>query len=66
MLDFPNLSLSINAMYRSPSADSVEFINSLDKYLNNCKSFTEVLIGDLNIDILKDDNYLNVISSQGF
>lgn len=62
--------LSILAEYRTPSIRSIStFADSLNEYLSHSQT-KPVLVGDINIDILKPDAecdlYLNILSEQGY
>lgn len=63
---------SMTAVYRPHSISVLDFIADLSRYLGStAKSQTEVIIGDMNIDILKQDDdevqeYLNVMYQNGF
>lgn len=64
------LDLYILACYRSHSFTPSFFITELNTLLKNCKSKNIVLIGDLNIDILKNDPdsnvYMDFMYDKGF
>lgn len=69
--NFKNESYTILGIYRSPSTNVKLFINELDNLLNNLPATShQMCIGDINIDILKDQNYRNVylnsLYSHGF
>ncbi|VEN39701.1 unnamed protein product [Callosobruchus maculatus] len=54
------IKIGISAIYRSPSMDVDDYINSLDEYLNDLKTEDmEIYLGDINIDLLKQDNKEN-------
>lgn len=61
--------LTIFGVYRPPQNNIEEYINELDKLLENQKE-TCILIGDINLDLLKDTqvvtNYKNTIDMNGF
>lgn len=66
--------VSVTGIYKLPSYNTINFIDALSEYITQyCSSNTEVLAGDINIDI-SDKNllnpiaisYLNVLSSAGF
>lgn len=64
--------LSISAIYKSPSISEQNFIKFLSDYINNrCKSITEIIVGDININILNNNDnnsleYLDLMYSSGF
>lgn len=67
-----NKSFSIHAMYRPPSSNLIEYIDSLPTYLQNHKPNSDynIIVGDINIDILKvnlhTEEYLNIMAEFGF
>lgn len=71
-ISFSNHTYNILSIYRSPSINIKEFNYNLQTYLEskNCNSDYNILIGDLNIDILKkcedSDEYLNILSEFGY
>lgn len=59
------------AIYRSPSLNVFDFINSLDSVLTNMdKNKNIIMVGDINLNILEDGNesneYLSVMHLNGF
>lgn len=63
----------ITCIYRSPNDNIGLFLNGLEMYLNSInKSHRSIICGDINIDILNQNNpltsieYLNIIASKGF
>ena len=69
---FNNKTVSIMAIYRSPSLDPSQFNLDLQSLLTNCtKTYDyELIVGDLNIDILKkcdySAEYLNTLYEFGY
>lgn len=69
-----NKTVLITAIYRSPSSRVDNFIAALGDYLHTMKRTLKhfhILVGDINIDILKDNNddtsnYLNLMSEYGY
>lgn len=67
-----NKSYAIYAMYRPPSTKVVEFIESLQFYLQHQRLTNDysIFVGDINIDILKtnlhSEEYLNIMAEFGF
>lgn len=67
-----NIKFAISSMYRLPSSDVNEFINNLHIYLSEYinSSNIEILLGDININLLKENewtnNYINLLGSYGF
>lgn len=65
--------LSITSIYRTPASDTGEFVDSLSLHLHHMQHKKHIVIGDINIDLLKTDslfysdstsiyNYQNLIS----
>lgn len=74
-LEIDNKTYFISALYRNPvyTSQSLEnFLGGLDNYLSsiNINFDYSLFLGDINIDILKNDNvandYLNIFSSHGY
>lgn len=66
-----NNTIGVSAIYRPPSTNPQQFVNSLEDYLNNESTCnTEIFTGDLNIDILTSNviscDYLNLFSKFGY
>ena len=67
-----NYHFNIVVIYNKPRANKIEFVNSLDSFLENIssESIPTVICGDFNIDILKPNlltkSYRNVVQSNGF
>lgn len=66
-----NVNYNIFAIYRSPTSNTLNFINELDSYLNiNSTADINIMVGDININIKNPDvtvnSYLNALSSQGY
>jgi len=63
---------SLLGLYRPPSYSEADFLEQLEGYIGvNCKSQINLLVGDINFDILKDDRisiqkYTNILNSNGF
>lgn len=62
--------LGLTAIYKSPTIDIIPFTQELSNYLNQNKCNIEILVGDINIDILKctdeSNEYLNTLHEYGF
>lgn len=59
-IKFTGNNIIISGMYRSPSLDPSEFPNLLQEYLDDNESNRDdihIFIGDINIDLLKDNEY---------
>lgn len=71
-LKFGDKNILLTALYRLPSTDSQEFIVGLSSYLEHSRKNYDVhlFLGDININILKDDatthEYLSTLSGEGF
>lgn len=67
-----NKNFNIYAMYRPPSVTLIDYINSMQTYLQQqtLNSNYNIFIGDINIDILKTnihtEEYLNIMAEFGF
>lgn len=66
-----NVNYNIFAIYRSPTSNTLNFINELDSYLSiHSTADTNIITGDININIKSPNvtvnSYLNVLSSQGY
>lgn len=67
-----NKTFGISATYRPPSTDLNLFLNDFEDYILNLRTKnTEIFIGDLNLDISKNSDfminiYLNILSQRGF
>ena len=74
VIEMENKSISINSIYRPPSTNESDFTASLDEHLKNEQNQNSELnffIGDINIDILKENNkdtndYLNCLSKYDY
>ena len=59
-------------IYNPPRSNKVEFVNMMDKFLDNLRSSNKPVIfrGDMNLDIMKNNllsrNYLNSFTANGF
>lgn len=49
-------SLQLTCVYRRPSADQRQFIDSLERFLSPLRYQKHLIVGDINIDILKPDS----------
>lgn len=62
--------LRVLTVYRPPTTNTNLFINELENVFTKINSDKCIIIGYMNIDILKSDavstEYLNVVSSAGF
>lgn len=71
-LNFEDKKIKILAVYRSPASSPLTFMNNLKDLLENSQNNQDysILIGDLNIDILSDNDctneYLNIMSENSF
>lgn len=65
-----NIEIRLLALYRPPASNVNLFINELEKTLGIFNSDKFVIIGDVNIDVLRNSSvsldYLNVLCSAGF
>jgi len=74
-----NLEIEINkkqvidvlAIYRPPEKSKTDFLEELELYVKNNKYVNSVIVGDMNIDILSEDDmiaqkYLNVLAINGY
>nr|CAI5843030.1 unnamed protein product [Callosobruchus analis] len=65
-------SIGLTAIYRPPSTNIREYIDSLEQYLDNIRTLSmEIYLGDINIDLMKKDSvdtisYFSVLGSKGF
>lgn len=66
-----NFSYAIIAIYRPPSLSKILFIADLEQLLGNVKERNCLLAGDINIDLLSEDeyhvfDYVSLLASSGF
>nr|CAI5855700.1 unnamed protein product [Callosobruchus analis] len=65
--NFTGKNVDITAVYRSPSTCPKTFVNDLYNYLDQTRASTQVVVGDMNIDISNNSDvsnyYLNLISN---
>lgn len=73
IINYDNRKIILTAVYRPPSTDPFDFINNLYNYLQSLKTDNtnyQILTGDINIDILKNNDctneYLNTLSEFGY
>ncbi|CAH1109063.1 unnamed protein product [Psylliodes chrysocephalus] len=71
VLDLGTRHIGILANYRPHVVNVTDFINSLGQYLQNTHlEETEIIVGDINIDILtsseESNDYLNILYEFGF
>lgn len=56
---------SVNACYRSPNSNVLDYLNDLDQYLSSLQSCdVTIFMGDININILGNDNIVDTYFSQ--
>ena len=55
--ELPNYNLIILAIYRPPSYNITDFLNFLDEKVNILNNKNCLIIGDMNIDLLSNNNY---------
>lgn len=72
ILHFSNKTISIIAIYRSPSGDTNIFMNDLREYLNNEKRIFDYsfIVGDINIDLTEKssqvEEYVSTLNTFGY
>lgn len=70
-IEIDNKNILINALYRPPKTNIKEFLKELKRWLkhNDVKNKDLIIIGDLNINTLKDDintqTYFEILSNEG-
>lgn len=59
-LQLNNMCIGVSVLYRSPSCDEAIFLNDLHEYFeNNLTEKLEIYTGDINLDILSNNNLSN-------